>query len=1037
MTSDQHQEITNLQAEIAQLRSVIDSLTGMPDTQQHLRDQLAAKEQRLTLLQQQSGGVNFGIGAHIDQMGDAVSGDKVMGDKVEGNLYRGEITVHGNNYGQIVGVNLGTIIYGRDPSEDERRRLIWYLDRLAAKLRHLPLPTLAEHRESGAGIAPAQLYVELALGTHTTVVARGLPDDLGTFFERNDPRAPLKEAYDPDHALPSQAITWIGAVQSLAGRMLSLVLPPDRTGLDPTTEMLLARATLVMEGLNAHQQLVLLGAPGCGKSTFLRHLAWALARRGLDEVHAATALAGWADDRRLLPIILPLRTLATRLATDGTAETTVETIVTAALRAEMQRYDVDKVDDLLSESLMHGVTLLCCDGLDEVPPVATPTVADRRTTLQAVQAFARRYHRNRVVITCRTRAFSEDLRRQLGWPVETIAPFTLGQMRHFVAAWYDNPDVAGHLSAEQRTRMQQQLIEALIATPKLRTLAETPLLLTMMALVLADNEHGDLPPDRSLLYECIMKQLLGRWDQQKGGQSLADVLDEPALRNLDLRPIIDQLSYDAHQLDFSNDGHGQLSGSAIEKALRKYFEQAGVKRDNAAAVAVRCLDYLSERSGLLLPDEEQETYTFAHLTFQEYGAGRHMLLQPDAVPQVLQHRTDDHWREPIALGLGVIHSLEPALTDRIDRILTELIDPDEGGRPKPAERRYRDLILAAELGVERDWERLRDIVSVDRLQRDLRRGLVQLLQDRDQPLPVAERIHAGLLLSDLDDPRFPVTVAQWRQALTQRPAQFGAPAGYWCLVRPGTYAIGGWKQHRPTAEMNLPHFWIARFPLTVAQFTPFVAAGYRDDAARWWTAHGRQWRQEVARTAPARWHDPAFKHANQPVIGVTWYEARAFAAWLTEQLPDLLPDGYVVRLPTEAEWEAAAGYDTQMQRHDYPWQAGEPDPERAIYNRGQMQGPAPVGCCPAGAAGCGALDLAGNTWEWTSSSAIAYPDASHIPHADVAIDRMDLAVRGGAYWSEATDLHGSAQSRLHPDLDSAGVRLVVAPLHVETTIDTT
>src|SRR5205823_13104709 len=110
----------------------------------------------------------------------------------------------------------------------------------------------------------------------------------------------------------------------------------------------------------------------------------------------------------------------------------------------------------------------------------------------------------------------------------------------------------------------------------------------------------------------------------------------------------------------------------------------------------------------------------------------------------------------------VVQKLYPMLADRIDRVLTELIDPDESGRPKPRDRWYRDLILAAELGVERDWDLLRALINVERLQRDLRRGLVTSLDDRDQPLPTAERIRAGLLLADLGDPRVPITIDDWR-----------------------------------------------------------------------------------------------------------------------------------------------------------------------------------------------------------------------------------------------------------------------------------
>ena len=61
--------------------------------------------------------------------------------------------------GIAVGVNLGKIIYGRDPEEDERKRLVWYLDRLASKLYRLPLRGLDEKLDQGEGVSLPQVYV--------------------------------------------------------------------------------------------------------------------------------------------------------------------------------------------------------------------------------------------------------------------------------------------------------------------------------------------------------------------------------------------------------------------------------------------------------------------------------------------------------------------------------------------------------------------------------------------------------------------------------------------------------------------------------------------------------------------------------------------------------------------------------------------------------------------------------------------------------------------------------------------------------------
>jgi formylglycine-generating enzyme required for sulfatase activity len=278
-------------------------------------------------------------------------------------------------------------------------------------------------------------------------------------------------------------------------------------------------------------------------------------------------------------------------------------------------------------------------------------------------------------------------------------------------------------------------------------------------------------------------------------------------------------------------------------------------------------------------------------------------------------------------------------------------------------------------------------------------------------------------------PAVPVTSVEWRAALGRRGEEFGESAGYWCYVRPGTYRIGGWEQRERAANIRLSAFWIARVPITVAQYTPFVAVGYRAAARRWWTVHGWTWKTNQNRTQPWYWGNKGFNRPDQPVIGVTWYDATAFCAWLIAQLVNDLPPGYVVRLPTEAEWEAAAAYDAGMNRHIYPWGDSEPTPERVIYEASKQDRPAPVGCCPAGAAACGALDMAGNVWEVTTSSYQGYPEHSGEVVKDFTTDSGDVPWRGGAWYSNSTSVRCGARIRNHPDnvYYYFGVRVVVAP----------
>lgn len=872
--------------------------------------------------------------------GDIVGSDKVAGDKIAGNKLvksQGNISVSDDARfdGVAVGVNLGRIIYGRDPQEDEQRQLVWYLSCLAAKLHRLPLRGLEQQLDQSDGLALPQVYVMLTTMNRVEVFRGGNTNKkFHRFYENNDIFQSLRQNYSPDYALPDNAII---AVESINPREKGHL---KRNSLSPVH--VLYRASLAIEMVVRHPRLVLLGDPGSGKSTFINHLAWTLAFKSIRPLDNTAALVGWSEQRSMLPIILPLRTLAGRIAKDGQYETTV----LSALRSEIERYGVQRVDNLLNESLHRGAALLLFDGLDEVPIDSTPNVANRSITLQVVRAFIQLYPELKSVITCRTNAFDLDLRNMLGWPVETIAPFTLGQVRHFIPAWYNELFVKGQISHDQGRQLAQILIDTIVESPKLRAMSQTPLLLTMMTLVLYNK--GELPRDRPVLYERILELLLGQWDKVRNGESLAEAIGLPDWGSERVRPLLDKLSYEAFAGATSEDGRGRLTRGTVYMALIDYFKTARIP--HPGDVALRYLDYIEQRSGLLLPDGN-DSYVFAHLTLQEHSVGRHIAFNSeDPSALIMRHRTNDWWREPIMLGVGLVRPAE------LNNILNNLIDHEEDGHTKSIDRWYRDLILAAEIGLDRDWNYLRtqSIVKVDTFHRHLRQGLVKLLQDRRQQLSIAERIRAGFLLGGLGDPRYPVTLDDWQREIEQAVA--GNITGYFCKIPKGYYIIGSShldstarSEEQPQHRIYINHpLLIARYPITNAQWQTWVQAG----GTQSWYAD-----------------NPDFNGANQPVTGESWFHINGFCAWLSKQL------NITIRIPTEYEWEAAArGGDARL----YPWGDTWCEDYAATSEDQNIRGwpwPVPVGCYPAGKSQCGALDMAGNVWEWTANEWSSYPGA--------------------------------------------------------------
>jgi formylglycine-generating enzyme required for sulfatase activity len=195
---------------------------------------------------------------------------------------------------------------------------------------------------------------------------------------------------------------------------------------------------------------------------------------------------------------------------------------------------------------------------------------------------------------------------------------------------------------------------------------------------------------------------------------------------------------------------------------------------------------------------------------------------------------------------------------------------------------------------------------------------------------------------------------------------------------------------KPQKSLSLPDYWIGKTEVTNAQFRPFVEGdGYTNQA--YWTAAGWAWRQDQKRTQPSYWNDKTLNASDQPVVGVTWYEAVAYCRWLSAQT------GREFRLPTEAEWEKAArGTDGQIYPWGNTWAAGRANTKEAGVNTTQ-----PVGKYPAGASPSGALDMAGNVWEWCATVYKPYPYTIEDEWTTAYLEGDGVRVlRGGSWYDD-------------------------------------
>jgi len=215
-------------------------------------------------------------------------------------------------------------------------------------------------------------------------------------------------------------------------------------------------------------------------------------------------------------------------------------------------------------------------------------------------------------------------------------------------------------------------------------------------------------------------------------------------------------------------------------------------------------------------------------------------------------------------------------------------------------------------------------------------------------------------------------------------------------VPAGTFLMGspdGRPDEQPVHEVAVGSLAMAVTPVTRAQYAPFVREGA---------------------PPPPQWDAPDFAAPDQPVVAVTWFEAVAFAEWLSRR------DGRPWRLPTEAEWERAAR--GGLEQAATSWGPRLPPGE---VPEGPLRAPWPVGRGTAN--GYGLLDMGTIVHEWCSDwYAPAYYAESprDAPRGPEEGERR--ASRGGSWRHHVRWSPPSARSSLPPDFryTDYGFRLV-------------
>jgi formylglycine-generating enzyme required for sulfatase activity len=688
--------------------------------------------------------------------------------------------------------------------------------------------------------------------------------------------------------------------------------------------------------------LVILGDPGSGKTTHLKRLLiWCL-REGPQTLGL---------DPDLVPVFLPLRRLET-------VETTIDRFIEGQIDAQL-----GLAPGFGKRLLGRGKLLLLFDGLDEV---ADPT--RRAKVADWIERVSMAHSECVPVVTCRFAGYgvqgADHAEVRLGpkFLELHVRPMDTEQRDTFVRNWYrivETGLATDQTKALQRAQEQADALIAALATRDFRTtrvaeMISNPLLLANLCLV--HRDRGILPKGRGRLYDECVDVLLERWRENKNLP--VSVTAEQGRRAL--QPAAAWL----HE----ENGRTRASAAELAPVLAPALKAVRWTGGDAATF----LQTVRDESGLLTgwgPDQ----FGFMHLGFQEYLAAcelRRRALEPggdaDKVyAELASHFGDSWWQEVLLLlvGMGNPSLFEPLMRTVVSR----------PGFAQASELRGMLLEEVAEVSPKPFVELLEKKPGRDQELWARQRVALEML---DQMGAKAEIAELEKKLAGHPDPMIRARFERPRIAVPSNEILVTEKGGIELVPIPGgTFTMGSPKNEvgryddeGPQHQVTLSPFWLGRYPVTNEEYGRFLA--------------------ETPNVKPPEyWADRRFNQARQPVVGVSWDDAAAFATWAGG------------RLPTEAEWEYAcrAGTTTATYAGDLKNDNRDSVLDDIAWYRANSGGQLPVVGKKKGNP-WGLHDLLGTVYEWCGDGFGPYPNEPVTdPVGPRFADVGRRVVRGGSW----------------------------------------
>lgn len=413
-----------------------------------------------------------------------------------------------------------------------------------------------------------------------------------------------------------------------------------------------------MDVVQSIDNLFVLGRPGAGKSTFLRHVTLealqgrvfkqiekkerkktdetiktiSKGRKGKGKRGSASEISYVRVEEtfsveviRLLPILIELRDFALE--------------ETSLLEYIVKQFDVcgfPDASDFIDKVLNEGRLIVLFDGLDEIPKDQDKL----QDVSKEIEDFTSKYSANKFIITCRIAA--SDYRFKQFTYVE-LADFSNSQAKEFTQKWFRH-------KPRYKTSFWRDLDDS--GNAGLMEMTRNPLLLTLLCL---NYEVTQSFPSRHVeIYEEALDALLKTWDAERGiirtGTKLSTYGKLSLGHKKELFSELALSGFEKHQLIWKD--------SELSEILANYVASIPPQQDPRNIDGFQVLKDIEAQHAILV-EQAKNQYSFAHLTFQEYYTANHIVTEGVATYKKLikNHVYDSRWREVLLLSASKMPKL--------------------------------------------------------------------------------------------------------------------------------------------------------------------------------------------------------------------------------------------------------------------------------------------------------------------------------------------------------------------------------------------